>query len=83
MNNLFSIIKKAVQAAHRAEEIVISSHKMMKEEEGRCTAAVKAFELAEKKSQELLAKLVEADQDKKSAEAALDVAERQVEAQRK
>ena len=56
---------------------------MMKEEEGRCTAAVKAFELAKKKSQELIAKLVEADQDKKSAEAALDVAERQAEAQRK
>ena len=39
----------------------------MKEEEGRCVAAVKAFKLAEKKSQNLNAKLVEADRDKKSA----------------
>ena len=55
----------------------------MKEEEGRCVAAVKAFKLAEKKSQNLNAKLVEADWDKKSAKATLDGVERQVEAQHK
>ena len=55
----------------------------MKEEEGRRLAAVKAFELAEKKSQDLTAKLVEADRDKKSTEAAFDGMVRQVEAQRK
>ena len=65
------------------EEIVISSHKAMKEEEGRCIVAVKAFKLAEKKSQNLNAKLVEADWDKKSAKATLDGVERQVEAQYK
>ena len=53
----------------------------MKEEEGRCLAAMKAFELAEKKSQGLTAKLVEADRDKKSVEATLDGMERQAEAQ--
>ena len=74
---------KAVQAAHRAEEIVISSHKAMKEEEGRRVAAMKAFELAKKNSQYLNAKLVEADWGKKSVEAALDRVERQAEAQRK
>ena len=41
---------KAIQAAHRTEEIVISFHKSMKEEESRCVAVVKAFELVEKKS---------------------------------
>ena len=56
---------------------------MMKEEDGGCTAVVKAFELAEKKSQELTAKLIEIDRDKKSAEATLDMAERQAKAQRK
>ena len=56
---------------------------MMKEVEGRRTTAMKAFKLVEKKSQELTAKLVEVDQDKKSAEATLDVVERQAEAQRK
>ena len=71
----------AVQAAHRAKEIVISSHKAMKEEEGRRLAAMKAFELAEKKSQDLIAKLIKADRDKKSAKAALDRVERQAEAQ--
>ena len=50
----------------------------MKEEEGRCI-----FELTEKKSEDLNANLVEADWDKKSAKATLDVVERQVEAQHK
>ena len=80
---LFLFFLKTVQAAHRVEEIVISFHKAMKEEEGKHVTAVKAFELAEKKSYDLNAKLVEADQDKKSAETALDGVERQVEAQRK
>ena len=53
----------------------------MKEEEGRRVAAMKAFELAKKKSQYLNAKLVEADRGKKSVEATLDRVERQVEAQ--
>ena len=48
----------------------------MKEKEGRRVATVKAFELAEKKSEDLNAKLVEANQDKKSAETALDMAKR-------
>ena len=74
---------KAVQAANRAKEIVISFHKAMKEEEGRRVAAMKAFELAKKKSQYLNAKLVEADRGKKSVEAALDRVERQGKAQRK
>nr|POF10025.1 hypothetical protein CFP56_46373 [Quercus suber] len=60
-HKVFLSLKKdlamAIQAAHRAKEIVISSHKMMKEKEGRCTAAMKAFELAEKKSQDLTTKL--------------------------
>ena len=49
----------------------------MKEEEFRCVAVVKAFELVEKKSQELNAKLAEAERDKKSTEAALDGVKRQ------
>jgi len=48
----------------------------MKEEEGRRLAAVKAFELVEKKSQDFTTKLVEVDRDKKSVEAALDGVER-------
>ena len=55
----------------------------MKEEKGRLLAAVKAFKLAGKKSQDLTAKLVEADQGKKSVETTLDGVERQVEAQHK
>ena len=50
----------------------------MKEEEGR-----HIFELIEKKSEDLNANLVEADWDKKSTKATLDVVERQVEAQHK
>ena len=43
---------------------------------------MKAFEIAEKKSQDLTTKLAEADHDKKSAEATLDMVERQAEGQR-
>ena len=48
----------------------------MKEEVGRRVAVVKAFELVEKKSQDLNAKLVEADRDKKSTKATLDGVEK-------
>ena len=62
---------------------MISSHRVIKDEEGRCIAAVKALELIEKKSQDLIVELAEIDWDKKSAEATLDVVERQTEAQHK
>ena len=48
----------------------------MKDEEGRCIAAMKAFELTEKKSKDLTTKLVEADWDKKSAKVVLEGVER-------
>ena len=44
----------------------------MKEKEGRRVVAMKTFELVEKKSQDLNAKLLEAERDKKSAEVTLD-----------
>lgn len=70
---------KVVQAAHKAKEIVICSHKSMKEEEARHISAVRAFELAEKKSEELNTKLAKVERDKKSVEAALNRVERQAE----
>ena len=57
------------------------SHKQMKEEEKRRIMAVDAFNVVEKKIQELTTKLNEADRDKKSTKAALQGAERQVESQ--
>ena len=53
----------------------------MKEEEARPVAVVKAFELAEKKTQELNTKLIEAKRDKKSTEVALNEAGKQAEVQ--
>ncbi|KAK9991938.1 hypothetical protein SO802_026923 [Lithocarpus litseifolius] len=50
-----------LEAAHRAEEIVVSSHQLTKDKESRCVAAVKAFEVAEKKSEDLVTKLAEAN----------------------
>ena len=55
----------------------------MKDEEARCIAAVEAFRVADKKSQELTTKLTEAKRDRKSVEAALDGVEKQAEAQHK
>ncbi|KAK9998126.1 hypothetical protein SO802_017729 [Lithocarpus litseifolius] len=54
----------------------------MKEEEGRCIAAVEAFNVADKRINELRNKLTKAERDKKSAEAVLNCAERQVEAEK-
>ena len=53
----------------------------MKEEEGRSNAAVEAFNLVEKRINDMNNKLFEVEKDKRSAEAALDSAERQVEGQ--
>ena len=66
---------------HRAEELVNNSHRQMKDEEGRHIAIVDTFNIAEKRIEELNTKLTDADRDKKSAEAALQGAERQVESQ--
>lgn len=67
---------QADQAAHRAEEIVISSHKSMKDEESKSIAAMKAFELVEKKIQYLNIKLTKVERAKKSAETALNRVEK-------
>lgn len=63
----------------RAEEITNFCHWQMKEEEGRRNAAVEAFNVAEKRINELKNKLTKVERDKKSAEVALDSVERQVE----
>lgn len=73
---LFLLPCKAVQSAHKAEEIVNSSHRMMKEEKAKCIATMEAFKVVEKKSQQLTTKLTEAERDKRSAEAILDAVER-------
>ena len=56
--------------------MVNSSHRQMKEEEGRHIAAMDAFNVAEKRLQELTTKLNKVDRDKKSTEAALQEAKR-------
>ena len=67
---------KVVKVAHRAEELVNSSHKQMKEKEGRHFAAMDAFNVAEKRIQELNKKLTKADRNNKSVETALERAKR-------
>ena len=51
----------------------------MKEEEGSRNAAMKAFNLAEKRINKLKNKMTKVERDKKSAEATLDSAKRQAE----
>lgn len=62
---------------------MINTHRQMKDDEARRIAAVDAFKVVKKSIQDLNTKLTEADQGRKSAEAALGVVERQVETQRK
>ena len=61
--------------------MVSDSYKQMKEEEGRRIAAVEAFTLSEQRIKDLNTKLTKAIREKKSAEAALEGAERQAETQ--
>ena len=56
---------------------------MIKEEEGRHIAAVDAFNVVEKKIQELKNKLAKAEWDKKSAKPTLEGAEMQAEGQQR
>ena len=74
---------QAVQSAHMAEELVTESHWQMKEKESRRITVVEAFSLIEKRIQELNNQLTKADRERKSVEAALHGAKRQVETQRK
>lgn len=55
----------------------------MKEKEGWCIAVFEVFTLVEQRIKDLNVKLTEANKEKKSTEAALAEAERQVEDQRK
>ena len=73
---VFLLPRKAVQSAHRNEEIVNSSHRMMKDEEARRIVAMEVFRVVERKTQELTIKLTEAEKENKSADAALDRAEK-------
>ena len=58
-----------------------NSHRQMKEEEGRRITVVDAFNVADKRIQELTTKLNEANRAKKSIEAALQGVERQAKIQ--
>ena len=51
-------------------------HRQMKEEESRCNAAVKAFQVAEKSLKEMKKKLLEEEKERKYAVAALESAEK-------
>ena len=62
--------------------MVNSSHRRMKEEEGRRIAVVDAFHVAEKSNKDLKAKLAEEENERKFATAALNNTEKQVENQR-
>ena len=73
---VFLLPQKVVQFAHRTEEIVNNSHRMMKDEEARRIVAMEVFRVVERKTQELTIKLTEAERENKSADAALDWAEK-------
>ena len=54
----------------------------MKEEEGRCNAAMEAFQVAENSNQDLNKRLLEEEKERKSAAAALESVEKQTKSQR-
>ena len=64
------------------EEITNYCHRQMKEEEGRRNVVVEAFNVAEKRIQELKSKLLEEERERKSVVVAFDSAKRQFKGQR-
>ena len=62
---LTSFPSQAIQAIFRAEEMVGSSHRMYKEEDGRQITAVEAFQVAEKSIKDLKAKFTEEERERK------------------
>ena len=60
----------------RVKEMVNSSHRKMKEEEGKRIATMDAFHVTKKSIQDLKAKLIEEERERKSVASALDSAER-------
>ena len=79
--NCISYPFHAIQATFKVEGMVNYSHRKMKEEEGRRSAVVDAFQVAEKSDKDLKAKLAEEEKERKFAMAALSSAEKQAESQ--
>ena len=75
----FFFLRQAIQASFQAKEITNYYHRQMNEEEGRCNAAVEAFNVAKKSNQELKKKLLGEERERKSAAVALNSAEKQAE----
>ena len=57
-------------------------HRQMKEEKGRCNAAMEAFQVVKKSLKETKKNLLEEEKERKSAATTLESAEKQVETQR-
>jgi len=72
---------QAVQATFLVEKITNYCHWQMKEEEGRHTSTIEAFNVVKKSIQELKSKLFEEERERKSAAAALNNTKRQAEGQ--
>ncbi|KAL0015419.1 hypothetical protein SO802_002488 [Lithocarpus litseifolius] len=73
---------EAVQASFRVEEITNFCHQSMKEEEGKCNAAVDTLNAAKMSVQELKKKLLEEERERKSVVATFDYAKKQARGQR-
>lgn len=67
---------QAIQTTNIAEELVNNTHCQFKEEEAQHIPAMQTFSVAEKRVKELTIKLIEANRDRKSVEAALAGAEK-------
>ena len=63
--NLCFFPRQAVQASFQVDEITNYCHQQMKEEEGRCNATLEAFNVAEKRINEMKSKMAEIERDKK------------------
>ena len=74
---------KAIQNTFRLEEMTNSCYQQLDEERKKRAAAVQTLAIAENSNANLKKRLTTEEQARKSADSALDGAERQVESQRK
>ena len=79
---LLTLFFQAVQAIFRVEEITNSCYQQLDDERKRRVAAVQSFNIADQSNKDLRKKLTEEEKARKSADSALESAQRQAEEQR-
>ena len=78
MVRLLTLFFQAVQVTFRVEEIITSCYRLLDDERARRIATVESFNIVDQSNKDLRNKSTEEERAKKSAESALESAQRQL-----